>query len=368
MTYNPFFDTFFSSFWYTLGLMALLAVTGFIFRGPLFVNRKYKGWLGAFYFALTMLLLFLPLFINPNAWGFGPAIDIENIKADDRSAAVFDYILEAGGEGDDPTPMYRVHMIDLKTGEKKFRKLLGPSFELVALTKDAVVAERGNMELVFIDRNDGHELARMNRETLPGLYTELAPGIDQVNIDRYDMTMHVSVITGKHFTISMNDRSISPMTENARSIKDTAGPNLKAEDGSIRERKKYGEPVLLKLEGQSWNDKVKKLKSPDDSIINMQLEFLDGKFAGVNEKLQVAFILHYETTKNLHFLLSAVSLDGKKVLWQIKQKDLTVEEREIPALVCTAMAESLDGLLLSANGTVMLIDAATGKVSWVNSL
>lgn len=368
MSYNSFFDEYFSSFTYTLVVMGLLLAAGLVFRKQLWTARKYKGWLGAFYFALFMVLFFLPAIINPNTWGFGHAVNIETLRTDGNTLVVLDYIMEAGGEGDDPTPMYRVHLVDAATGEKKLRKLAGRGYELIGVGKDAIVLERFNSELLYLDRSDGHEIAYINRETLPGMFPELAMGIDQMNIDNHAMEIYAVAINGKAYSVSLADRTIREKTSRAISIRDTAGPAFLVEEHEIRDRKQYGQPRIIGLHGKDWADKIRLLHAANDSVMNPKLEFLEGRFIALDGMSRIAYILHYETTEKMKFLVTAVNMDNAQPLWQVRQAALPFETRELPPEIRWTFSPAQQGIFISANGTVLLLDGKTGKLKWSQRL
>lgn len=368
MGYNSMLDTWFSSFWYTGILIVVLLGIGMYFHRFFLTGRKYKFGLGAFYFACFMFILFAWLYFNPIYWGYGNGVEVAGLRANGNTVAVMDYILEAGDEASEPTPHYRVQMLDMQTGEKKCRTLVGPNAELYYLDATELLLHRYPDELLFIDVQNGAKKATFSKETLPGIFPEMKAGIDEFHPNYFENGLSVTCKDGKSYYVDYRTRKIEQKPE-ANKTKPAEG-SLRCSDDALVRTEKGSDKYIMRLTGNGWSDKLKKLKTPDDSLINKELEFLDGKLVAVAAADSVMLILHFETTEHKNFRLSALTLDGKKQLWQFRQEDMQFETRDlytrdkIPVLHFAQATGQPGVLVFSYNKEVLKIETKTGKVLW----
>lgn len=366
MGYNKLLDTWFSTFWYTGGLIVVLLATGMYFHRFFLTERKNKFGLGVLYMAGFMLILFSYLFINPKYWGYGNGVEVADLRADKNNVAVMDYILEAGDETNDPTPHYRVQMLDMKTGEKKCRALIGQNTTLYYLDADEVLLHRYPDELVFVDVNSGETKAQFSKETLPQLFPEMKVGIDQFHPNYFETGLSVTCKDGKTYFVDYRTRKIAPQPEKN---KPQQAEGTYRCSGDVLSRIINGSELqCMRLSGNGWNDKLRKLKTVRDSVINTEMDFLDGEFAAAADS--VILIMHYETTEHKNFRLTALSFDGKKQLWQLRQEVMQFEPRDIythnslPQMQFAHTPDEPGVLVFSYNKAVLKIETKTGKVIW----
>lgn len=366
MGYNNLLDTWFSSFWYTGLLILLMLAVGMYFHRFFLTERKYKFGLGVLYMAVFMLILFSYLYINPKYWGYGNGVEVADLRADKNNVAVMDYVLEAGDETNDPTPHYRVQLLDMKTGEKKCRALIGQNTTLYYLDADEVLLHRYPDELIFADVNTGAIKALFSKETLPEIFPEMKTGIDQFHPNYFETGLVVTCKDGKTYYVDYRTRQIAPKPE--RNTTQPAEGTYRC-SGDVLSRITGGtEMQCMRLSGSSYGDKLRKLKTVRDSVINTQLEFLDGEFAAAADS--VIIILHFETTEHKHFRLTALTADGKKQLWQMRQEEMQFEDRDIythnrlPKLQFAQTTDAPGVVVFSYNKEVLKIETKTAKVLW----
>lgn len=360
MSYNAVFDAFFGNPWISFGTLFGLLILGIVFRKPLYVNRKPKFAFGAVYFILFMFGLFMILYINPSTFGYGYAEGIKDVRTGNNHVFVMDYVIEAGGEGVDPTYHNRIHVINKKTGEKVCRFLVGPDAHIIFIDDEHIVMERYSQVRIYTWMN-GSCIAEWTTETLPELYPELAGGVDQLSVSEEDAAIEVTGLDGRSWTIGFVDRKATPAVEK----KFVYVPSNKLE---IRnEYLVYNDDVnpdyLFSIAGKQWDDKRKQLRS-QDSLLNPELFFLEGKPIAVSNSDSVLIILHYTTTEKSSFLLTAVQLDGLNSLWSYSQKSLLPEAESAELEIASDISESGHQLFVAADNKVVCLDVVTGKEIW----
>lgn len=369
MDYFAPLDVLFSSGWLSFGVLFGLAALGLLFRKPLFYNRKNKGWLGFLYAALFMGGLFTILIFNPTYFGYGKSIGMKQAMIEGNGLYILDYRLQAGGEGDDPTPYYRVHVVDLKSGEKKKRFLIGPSADILFVNgKEIVVEEYGKPH--FYNAETGKLISAWSEETLPELYPELKPGVAQMQ--RYDEWVKVTSKDGQQWVLNMRDHKITSQENLPSSWQNTKGnshPLEATEDGFLREtdgQKDYASSISL--EGKTYDDRRKQLRNSSDSLLNKELFFVEGRPVAVSEKDNVLIILHYETTDKMNFIITGVSLDAKKKIWELRQTTLHPNGDDTPTETCWTSDIASGILIFCAEDEVITIRMKDGEIFWEKTL
>ena len=363
MNYNSILDPFFASNWISFGTLLALLFIGLFFRKPLYVNRKPKFLFGALYFILFMLGFFIITMFNPMYWGYGAQDGVKSVTEHNGKLFVMDYQMAGGGEGTDPDPYHRVHVIDENTGEKLFRFIAGPYAEIILITDESIIC-RNSAELNFYSVKDGELLAKWNIETLQELFPELKNGIDH-----FDSNLHhevfpyveVTAIDGKTCQLDLRSRKIAgekPVPQKE------ALPGWKVENDHLEEAGKY----KLVLKGKEWADKRKQIYFSNDSLINSSDFFLEGKFIAISSTDSACVILHYENTTLANWMLSGVSLDGKRKIWEIRQTEINKEKSELPLENCWTTDSKKGILYFVSQDEVVAVQIRDGKKIWQTKL
>lgn len=363
MNYNSILDPFFSNWWICFGTLFGLLAIGLVFRKPLYFNRKYKVALGFLYFSLFLLGLFSILIFNPTEWGYGKSIGMKSLMVSGNELYAMDYRLMGGGEADDPEPYYRIHKLDAGTGEKKFRFLAGAGAELSRITNDAIVCRLIN-ELVFFSKADGSLIAEWSDETLPGLYPELSAGIDNFSPYNSGEGMPVTGLDGRSWLLDPENRRIQEQKNDRRRkpLEEKSNAYSFNEYGI-----KKGDHEIIRLRNQG-NEKREQLYADNDSLLNRDLYFIDGRPVAIDMKDSCFIILHYTTTTHLECIVSCLSLDCKKLKWEIRQSGLGKEAYEYPPDICYTPSETGEIFYLGIQDEVIAIQVRDGKIRWRTAL
>lgn len=362
MNYSPPLDAFFSSPYLSFGTIFGLVILGFIFRKPLFINRKNKTALGFLYFGVFLAGIFTILIFNPMYFGYGKPIGMKQALVNGNSVFILDYRLMAGGEGDDPTPFYRVHVVDVKSGEKKRRFLVGDNAEILFVNGNEIVVRKVN-EPYFYNAETGKLNCSWTAETLPALYPELKTGVDQLQLS--GSTFTVTSKDGRQWMLNMMDHTITSAENLAaawKSISIDPQEFFAKDDGFYKMKPDGMDQEFISLSGNDGNDKRKQLRNASDSLLNKDLYFVEGIPLAASEKAGALVILHYTTTDKMNFILTAFSLDGKKQLWEFEQKNIHPNTTDSPTETCWAYDKNSGLLIFCMEDEVMAVNIGDGKI------
>lgn len=362
MDFTNALDTFFSSGWISFGTLLGLLTVGIVFRKPLFQRRKQKKTLAIIYFTIFLGGFLAIILINPMYWGYGRSSGVKNSTYADGSLYVMDYRLGGGSDTEDPIPFYRINAVDAASGLKLFRFVVGSYGQIIFVSKNEIVCKEYE-EIVFYSRKDGSKVASWSKETLPELFPELAAGIDNFEMDLFDASLpvlRVTTLDGKSWQLYLPDRRIW----GEKPVPPLPPLYWKIEnDRLVREGM-----TALRLKGKNGEDKRKQVCLPNDSVPNPSLFFIEGCFIGADKQNQCAVILHYETTNHTGWMLSGISLDGKRELWKHRESEIRDSRSDFPLENCWSEDEQNGLVFFTSKDETYCLRMKDGTVLWRRKL
>ncbi len=320
MSYNSFLDAYFSSQWFGYGIPVLLMIILIVFGKKIYRRKEYTLWMRAINIGIPFLLIMVSALVNPIYWGYGRPVAIDDIRIANGKLFILDHIMTAGSRYDSGDPCSRIHILDPETGEKKVRFPVGYDGDFIGVHGDSLGISRYN-DVAYFSIENGHLFTLYNRETLPKLFSQLSSGVDNFGWGDGRNIMEVTSLDGNNWNIYTQTGKIFPANVDVDVPKKKHVPSNKLylHDNSIMVDDQPINSELLEVEGKNGNQYQKYICNNRDSILNDKLVFLCGQTVGINQKDSTFFILHYETLKKEKFILTCVSLDGKRKLWEIKQ-------------------------------------------------
>lgn len=369
MSYNPFLDTYFSTYWISMGIPVFLMIAWLAGLRRVFLkNKEHTFGERMISIGVTTGLILIPGLVNPMYWGFGPPTAVREITFTDGKCLVVDHILTMGSKTDDGTPCSRVHVIDPKTGEKKLRFTLGEDADLVGVHGDTLVVARYS-DAIGYSISDGHQYVTYSTETLPGLFPELSTGISNMMWGDQDRIMELTVNNGKQYNLYLTTGKLYPANDGGT---DTAHyrptGKLYIDDRVIKRDDEQWGTTVVEIDGKNGNQYEMFLQNSNDSVLNDKLAFLDAHPIALCPDSSI-IILSYETLEHKQFLLTSVSLDGQKVNWTIHQSQYNAKYAYNDYEKPQAGYSAKDNTLCFAVGTTAYcVDAATGKLLWQTTL
>jgi hypothetical protein len=319
MSYNTVLDTYFSSFWLGFCGPFVLMFLYLILRKYIRKGRAYTFLERGIVIGVCIVLLLTFGLVNPLYWGYGKPTAIDDIRLAQGKLFVVDHIMTMGSETDSGDECMRVHVLDPATGEKKIRFLVGRSGEWIGVHGDTVAISRYN-DVAYFSVTNGKKFVVYSTATLPGLFPELASGINAMTWTSGHLQMEITGMDGKRWTLDTQSGKLSAVVENTVS-RPYAPTNLMTfRDKEIQIDNVPGQTQLLELDGEGGNQHQLYLKDTHDTIVNHAEMFLDGKFVGLAEKAGACLILSFESLTQDRYKLACMSLDGKRKLWEIRHR------------------------------------------------
>jgi hypothetical protein len=296
---------------------------------------------------------------------------IDEIHLEKGKLFVLDYTLSAGGRNSDPMACERLHILDPVNGEKKLRFRVGDQGRFVGVHGDSVCVARYN-DVGYFSVTNGNLFSVYSRETLPGLFKELSSGVDNYMWGDGRNIMEINALDGTNWNLYTKTGTIYSADKKPKT--DSRPPYVPTYKLSIHEREIRiddgpGANVYLELDGVNENQHKLFIKNEHDSILNEDLFFLDGYPFGINLKDSCFYVLHFETLKKEKFLISCISLDGKRKLWEIKQSDFVADYKFPDPIVPCVEADAENGKIYFNIGTeIFAVTMKDGKLLWRTKL
>jgi len=369
MSYNKLFDTFFS-YWYIMFIfMALLLYAFTLLRKKYFREKMDDFWFWVFSGGLSFVILISYFLINPMYLGFGKAYGVSGISVSNGKVYVVDYILTGGDEVFGAMKYSRIHILDEKSGNKIRRFPAGEDGSLRGIVGDSLIFWHYNEADVFSAKT-GKSISKWSNKTLPLLFPQLASGIDHTMIGDRGNTLELTTFDGNEWNLSLKSGKL--WQNNPDSKRHEFVPSNQVflnNDDEIQTNEEPGGRVILKLGGIGDNQQIKYLKHRDNSLANPNLKFIHGKFLALSRLSHNFVILGFETTKENSFILTGITSDGQKVLWELKQKSLRPKDNATnPISICHGFDEKSDILFFGINDEVLAIQLIDGKILWRQKL
>ena len=368
MSYNAILDGYFSTYWISLGVPVLLFILYFIFRHK--IRKGKEGtfreqvivWGGLFVFIMLAGLM------NPMWLGFGRADGINEIRYINGDLYVVDYLMTMGSEGEAGTPCSRIHVVDPATGEKRLRFQIGENADLINVHGDTVVVQGYNDATLF-SRTTGKELAHYSQETLPEYFPELSSGVNNLMWGNNNSMMEITANNGKSYDLLLDKGVLYAANPSHTYEEYMPSGQLFIDEREVKiDNERWGTRVFA-LDGENGNQNLLYMTGRNDSVLNDQLTFLDGRPVAINTSDSTCVILHYETLEKKSFILTCVSLDGKRVLWEIHQSEFnTTYEFNDEDKPQTAYNDQTKTFCFGIESIVYCVNVRDGKLLWQTEL
>lgn len=323
MTYNAFLDTYFSSVWFGYGVPLVIMIVLIVYGKKIYRQKEYTLWMRAINIAIPFGLAMMSALVNPMYWGFGNPQAIDEIRVMDGKLIVMDHVMTYGSRYSSGNAYSRIHVLDPETGIKKIRFPVGCEAELIGMHGDSICVNRYN-DAAYFSVVNGHCYTTYNRETLPKLFPQLSSGVENYGWGDGRSVMEITATDGSNWNLYLKTGHLFSTDKSDSGKKDQKTPiaqtrKLFIQNDEIRIRTEHSDESILELNGKNGNQHRKYIVNHHDSILNQDLVFLDGMLAGLNEKDSCFLILHFETLKKEKFILTCLSLDGKRKIWEIRQ-------------------------------------------------
>jgi hypothetical protein len=335
-------DTVVSSTWLFIVLVfAAMMLSGYFF----FLQPLSKRWLN-----ITLGIIFAGVFIYimifATRGAYGHAVEFTDIQSNGQQLCLEERHEVGDGDGGTST-VYRIYIIDLKTGKRLLREVL-PYANILGLTADSYITYE-NDEVVKYGLFDGKQIKSWTKETGFEKYDELAPGINAFG--RYQQ--HVNGQTKAYVKITtLNGREyfFDPSNETLYAERP---PDQMIDQYTFSFATVTGH--IMHLVRYRPSEKLY-----DKTLLEPELIFFD-------EKKNLVVIKHYTTLEKSNAVLTGLTYD-LEARWQVEQTNLHLGDKytENPLYGTSTIID--DNLIVTFGGTVLCLDPTTGTERWRNSL
>jgi|GEM_PF-3876842 hypothetical protein len=393
MTYNNFLDTWFGSGWLSYGIPILLFSLYFIYSVGRYIkwansgnqindarikthSRKKMGILIGIAVVVAIALIVITIYsFNKNNWGYGRPAGIADVQYANGKVYVMDF-LQSGGSASKfgyyvPPKYYRLHVVNAETGDKKIRFRIGTDLALLSVHGDSVRISRGS-EISYYSGSDGRRMVTYSKETLPSLFSQFSSGIESFTwyLNHDGALMQAVTPDGAKWILNTATGNVSRSDAKAP-VENIPATEFYLDDKCIRVGGKSNTSGSVYLCIKGHDEPQSHIYDSRDSIMLKELAFVYGRPVAIDLKDNSFVVLHYQTTKKEQIILTCISLDGRKILWELKQSDLNPDfmlRSTHHDVVSISFDEDQGKMFFNIDCEIFAVYMKDGKVLWRHTL
>lgn len=269
------------------------------------------------------------------------------------------------GDGDaGEYEVYRLYVLDLKTGERNSRTSV-ESQELLCVTQNtAIFFERTSA--VAYDLNSGDNVREWSKEKGFENFPELQSGISDLN--RHTASYQFKneawlTITAKNGHQYCYNLLTDELLEIQYPPNKSEGPIVFDENEVSRRSTHQSKEWYFNFEDKTGEIKQLVYHSTDNSRKILEGEYLNPKMIAVYPDQKLFIIQHFTTVENTSAIFTAVTFE-QQIKWRITQSDLQTSDKFSDQPLPGISFPINDQLVTTFGGLVILLNAADGSVVW----
>ena len=393
MTYSDFLDTWFGSGWLSYGIPILLFSLYFIYSVRRYIkwadsgnqindalritqNRKKRNSLLGIAVVVAIAMMVITIYsFNDNNWGYGRPAGIADVQYANGKVYVMDF-LKYGGSASKfgyyvPQKYYRLHLVDAETGDKKIRFRIGTDLALLSIHGDSARISRDS-EISYYSGSDGRRIITYSKETLPSLFPQFSAGIDRFTwyLNHDGDLMQAVTPDGAKWILNTATGIVSRFDAKAP-VESIPVTKFYLDDQCIRVGGKSDSAGSVYLCIKGHDEPQGHIYDSRDSIMLKDVAFIYGRPVAIDLKDNSFVVLHYQTTKKEQIILTCISLDGRKIIWELKQSDLNpgfMLRSTHHDVVSISYGEDQGKMFFNIDCEIFALDMKEGKVLWRRAL
>lgn len=328
-------------------MFAVILLPFFIMFLGLFIKSEkinglvVKAFVGGF--GLMFFLIFFMSMINTDLLGAGYIKKFDELAIREHALIAIDHLNSGDGEGNS-WEHYRLHGVELPSGKKLFRTLLGVNYIGIAgYSQNTVWIEVNGEAFEGYDLTTGKKTAKVTKEILATKIPELSVGVESYSFLKNKNTLDVRAKNG--LTYEVDALKLTVITQK----------NEAAMQSEIQPPFKLSSSVRKKIIGKN------------DRVLNPNLELIEGEILANYPDLKIVTAIGFESTDKKIFTLYGLSFEGK-VLWQISQSELKLEDFYSTQNYYNGSIKFDQNLVVGVSGFLVSIDIKNGQVEWKERL
>ncbi len=312
---------------------------------------------------IPFLLLF-GLYMVPFSYGFSYEISAICLAGD--KICLIDRT-DRGDEGVDRI-VYRLHVLNSKTGKKLSRHMYS-GINDINLINSSTVLLFSDSNFILVDIDNNKIIKKITREYIQSRFHELSKGIESTSyekISNVDPPAYITVTTKTAKTYYYNLLT-DKLLENSINVKNKdIGYYINNIDIICKKEDNF-ENRIVSLENKYGSYNLKHLQFYD-TLINKSSEiaktdFIDPKIIAIIPEKNLFFVVSYETTDDINYILHAVDFNGKEK-WIINQSATDLANKTIKDAKLNCVVQFENSLIFNWGGFIVSADVNTGKINW----
>lgn len=344
-------------------MVVMFVCMGFSFKNPF--KEKWKNYT----YKVVLNLIGISPFIWMMFTYYGFTDKFDNMYCSDNVCCLIENYERGGGESS-PESVSRLHIVDVKTGERKNRERIGYFTTLLDMHHDTLFYEVDD-EYVLLNAKENKIIRQWNKESLSSKFKETKAGISSLsNYQTYGGPYRpISEIKTKdgytYFYDAFKDKIIG--TE----IKPATKDGIQFVDDHLE---------VVKGENKSWISAIQRIPNTERSKVivsddskqfectSPDKEFIHPKIIAWSAKENIYIVRHYTTTEDKAFIISAFRLNNAKPVWEIHQSKLNCTDSFTDEPKLDVIRVQDNNVIFNSGGWLISAEIKTGKINWTTRL
>ncbi|RAW00901.1 hypothetical protein [Pseudochryseolinea flava] len=344
-------DTVVSSTWMFFSYLAVLIAVAITFTVYKPFRTPWMNYILPSLFSIAFLFSLIYLTRGP----YGRAVDFIDVASNGKQLALIETHEVGDGDGG-TTTLYRLYVLDLKTGNRLVRQV--QSYAQIICMTDHLIAIAEPQGVTGYNIFTGDEEKLWSKESGFEKYPELSSGISQlsyVTIDEHDTALlAITAMDGKRNHYDLSEEKLIPGDHPRRS-------HHRYETTAVLEN---GDYYYFKDEngeiGRMTVDRKGQSKAYQETFLLPRIVFFD-------ESDDVIIVRHFETLGKKNAIFTAVDLELNK-LWELKQNDLIGADADDGNARVGIHYKLNERIIITIGSWVISVNAKNGAVYWKKPL
>lgn len=323
-------------------VIGALLLSGFFFAVKPFKNNLIDRGIGSL---MAVFAVFVMIYLTRSEYGY--AVEFIEMRTNGKEVCLMERHETGDGDGGTHT-MYRIYVLDIKTGERLVREVSNYS-EILTMTQDGVFIFEPDRAVKY-DLHNGDEIREWTSTKGFEKFPELKSGINNFGrnsriVDRKKKGyLDLTAMDGHRFYFDFEDEKLYPGTlpnepYDQRAYMFTFSVNT----GEI-------ETLLLSNTDRAYEG-----------------EFLSPEILVRDDSAKFIIVKHFAALDKRDAIITAISFDLKKV-WEVRQSTLSIRDKYDEGSLIGVHLYTDSKLLISFGGAILCLDALTGKELWRTAL
>jgi hypothetical protein len=326
-------------------LIITMGLAGFFF----FAQPASRKWINAAWGTL-LSIIFLFMLIGATRGSFGYAVGFYGMHTNGEQLSLIEQHEVGDGDGGSST-VYRLYVLDLKTGKRMLRMLLDYP-EIITMTKDGIVVFEQS-RTVKLNIITGDEMKTWSQEKGLEKFPELKTGISNIGRETKIIDgkrkgyLTITALDGHEYYFDLQDETL----HTGRVPHESSDNNITFRFNTVAGRIER----LVSTSREPYQES------------EYESDLLEPEIIANDPTRKIVIVKHFTTLEKNNAIITCLSYDLKP-LWLIDQSTLKIEHYYPENSKAGAALYDAQNIVMTFGGTAICFDVTNGEERWRNTL